>query len=402
MLSQLSPQQVRATELAGEKITRLLTTAPGNDAPIGGLKVVAPSGWFAARPSGTEDVYKLYAESFKGRDHLRQIQNGSDGRDPAARWKRRRRTERRRAMALDSAVWPSLPLAEWQDTRDTLHMWTQIVGKTRLALAPRENHWWHVPLYVSARGLSTTPIPYRSGAFEVEFDFIDHRLGVKTSDGAVRAIALRPQAVADFYREYMDVLDSLGIAVKLWPVPVEVDAPIPFLEDRRHASYEAEHAQRFFRMLLHATRVLARFKGRFLGKSSPAHFFWGAFDLALTRFSGRRAPEAKPTEWWVLREAMSHEEISFGFWPGSGTVAEPAFYAYVRPEPPEFGATVVRPAAAYYSLELADFILPYEAVRTASRPDEAVLEFYQSVYDAGADRARWDRAALDRPPAEWP
>jgi uncharacterized protein DUF5996 len=305
-------------------------------------------------------------------------------------------------MALDSGVWPSLPLAEWQDTHDTLHMWMQIVGKTRLALAPRENHWWHVPLYVSARGLITTPIPYRSRAFEVELDFIDHRLIVKTSDGAIRSIALRPLAVADFYREYMDVLDTLGIAVKLWPVPVEVDAPIPFLEDRRHASYDAEHAQRFFRMLLHANRVLTRFKGRFLGKSSPAHFFWGAFDLALTRFSGRRAPEPKDTEWWVLREAMSHEEISFGFWPGSGTVPEPAFYVYVRPEPPGFEATSVRPRAAYYSRELADFILPYEAVRSASSPDEAVLDFYQSVYDAGADLARWDRAALDRPSAEWP
>jgi hypothetical protein len=305
-------------------------------------------------------------------------------------------------MALNSAVWPSLPLAEWQDTHDTLHMWLQIVGKSRLALAPRENHWWHAPLYVGARGLTTGPIPYRSRAFEVEFDFIDHRLGVKTSDGAIRHIALRPQAVADFYREYMEAPET-GIAVHVWPVPVEVEGPIPFLEDRRHALYDAEHAQHFFRMLLHANRILAWFKGRFYGKSSPAHFFGGAFDLALTRFGGRRAPEPKDLEWWVLREAMSHEEISFGFWPGSGTVPEPAFYAYVRPEPSGFAATTsVRAPGAYSSRELADFILPYAAVRAAASPDEAVLDFYQSVYDAGADLARWDRAALDRPPAEWP
>ena len=305
-------------------------------------------------------------------------------------------------MALDSAVWPSLRLVEWQDTHDTLHMWMQIVGKTRLALAPRENHWWQVPFYVSARGLVTSPMPYRSRAFDVEFDFIAHQLLARTSDGATRSITLRPQAVADFYREYMDMLESLGITVKIWPVPVEIDAPIPFLDDRRHASYDAEFAQRFFHTLLHANRVLTRFKGRFLGKASPVHFFWGAFDLAVTRFSGRRAPEPKSTEWSVMREAMSHEEISFGFWPGSGTVAEPAFYAYVRPEPAELPQRSVRPGTAYYSRELADFILPYESVRSLSSPDDAVLEFFQSVYDAGADLAHWDRAALDRPRTEWP
>jgi hypothetical protein len=305
-------------------------------------------------------------------------------------------------MALDSAVWPSLRLAEWQDTHDTLHMWMQIVGKTRLALAPRENHWWHVPLYVSARGLVSSPIPYRSRAFDVEFDLIAHQLVVRTSDGATRSIALRPQAVADFYREYMGVLDSLGIAVKIWPVPVEIEAPIPFLEDRRHASYDAEYAQRFFHTLLHANRVLTRFKGRFLGKASPVHFFWGAFDLALTRFSGRRAPALKNSESSMMREAMSHEEISFGFWPGSGTVAEPAFYAYVRPEPKDLPQRSIRPTTAFYNRELADFILPYESVRSLSSPDDAVLEFFQTVYDAGADLAHWDRVALDRPRAEWP
>jgi hypothetical protein len=301
----------------------------------------------------------------------------------------------------DQGTWPSLPLAAWHDTRDTLHMWMQIVGKTRLALAPKQNHWWHVPLYVSSRGLTTTPIPYGPRTFEVEFDFIDHRLIVETSEGTIREMALRAQAVADFYREYTDVLAGLGIVVNLWPVPVEVDHPIPFLEDRFHASYDSAQAHRFFRMLLQADRITKRFQGRFLGKTSPVHFFWGGFDLALTRFSGRRAPEHKDTEWWVLREANSHEEISVGFWPGSGTVAEPAFYAYTRPEPPGFASTAIRPAAAHYSRELGDFILPYEMVRSASSPDDMVLNFYQSAYDAGADLARWDRAALDRPAVEW-
>jgi len=298
-------------------------------------------------------------------------------------------------------TWPNLPLAAWQDTHDTLHMWMQIVGKTRLALAPKQNHWWQVPLYVSSRGLTTTPIPYRARTFEVLFDFIDHRLVVETSDGTSREIALRARPVADFYREYMELVAGLGIVVNLWPVPVEVDHPTPFLEDRLHASYDPAHAHRFFRMLLQADRIMKRFQGRFLGKSSPVHFFWGAFDLALTRFSGRRAPEHTDREWWVLREANSHEEISVGFWPGSGTVAEPAFYAYARPEPQGFASSEIRPAAAYYSRELADFILPYEMVRSASSPDDMVLDFYQSAYSAGADLARWDRAALDRPPGEW-
>jgi hypothetical protein len=299
-------------------------------------------------------------------------------------------------------AWPSLPLAEWQPTRQTLHMWMQIVGKTRLALAPRQNHWWHVPLYVTSRGLTTSPIPYGTRAFEVEFDFIDHELRVETNEGALRTIALRPQAVADFYQEYLEALAGLGLIVKLWPVPVEVDHTVPFPADRTHASYEAGQARRFFEMLSHADRIAKQFQGRFLGKSSPVHFFWGAFDLALTRFSGRRAPEPKADEWWVLREAMSHEEFSVGFWPGSGSVAEPAFYAYARPEPPGLASSAVRPAAASYNRELADFILPYEAVRTSASPDDIVLDFYQSAYEAAANLGQWDRAALDRPPAEWP
>ena len=302
----------------------------------------------------------------------------------------------------DPGTWPSLPLAEWQETRDAVHMRMQIVGKTRLALAPRQNHWWHVPFYVSARGLTTTPIPYGARAFQVEFDFVDHRLVVETDEGAIREIALRPQSIADFYREYLGLLAGLGITVRLWPVPVEVDQAIPFLEDRVHVAYEPGHTHRFFLMLLQADRITKRFQGRFLGKSSPVHFFWGAFDLAHTRFSGRRAPAHAASEWWVLREANSHEEFSVGFWPGSASVAEPAFYAYARPEPPGFDATEIRPSGAFYSRELADFILPYEAVRTAPSPDQAVLEFYQSAYDTAADLARWDRAALDRPPVEWP
>ena len=257
-------------------------------------------------------------------------------------------------------------------------------------------------MYVSARGLTTTPIPYGSRLFEFELDFLDHRLGVRTSDGTIRTIALRAQAVADFYRDYMDALAALGIAVKLWPVPVEVDAAIPFEDDRVHTSYDPAQARRFFEILLQADRVSKRFKGRFLGKSSPVHFFWGAFDLALTRFSGRRAPEPKEPQSPMMREAMSHEEISVGFWPGSGGVPEPAFYAYARPEPADLAGAGIRPAAAYYSRELADFILPYAAVRASARPDEEVLDFYQSVYAAAADLARWDRAALDRPPSEWP
>jgi len=299
--------------------------------------------------------------------------------------------------------WPDgLPLAQWRETHDTLHMWLQIVGKTRLALAPSENHWWHTTMYVSARGLTTTPIPYGSRLFEIELDFLDHRLGVRTSDGTIRTIALRAQAVADFYRDYMDALAALGIAVKVWPVPVEVDAAIPFEDDRVHTSYDPAQARRFFEILLQADRVSKRFKGRFLGKSSPVHFFWGAFDLALTRFSGRRAPEPKEPQSPMMREAMSHEEISVGFWPGSSSVPEPAFYAYARPEPADLAGAGIRPAAAYYSRELADFILPYAAVRASARPDEEVLDFYQSVYAAAADLARWDRAALDRPPSEWP
>jgi hypothetical protein len=305
-------------------------------------------------------------------------------------------------MSADAASWPSLPLSEWQETYDTLHMWMQIVGKTRLALAPPENHWWHVALYVTARGLTTSPMPYGDRMFEATFDFTDHRLVVDTSDGVQKAIALRPQSVASFYEEYRRLLDALGIAVKLWPVPVEVDHTVPFPDDRGHAAYDANQANRFFKMLQQADRILKRFKGRFLGKSSPVHYFWGAGDLALTRFNGHRAPPHADSDWWVLREANSHEEISVGFWPGSGTVPEPAFYAYARPEPANLGAALLGVPGAYYNRALADFILPYESVRTAPSPDAAVLDFCQAAYDVAATLGRWDRAALDRPANEWP
>jgi hypothetical protein len=302
----------------------------------------------------------------------------------------------------DPTLWPSLPLAEWRDTLDTLHMWTQIVGKTRLALAPAQNHWWHVALYVTSRGLTTTPMPYGAGAFEVAFDFVDHRLVVLTSEGEIRERPLRAQAVADFYREYQAVLGELGITVKLWPVPVEAAHAIPFAEDRVHAAYDAGYAHRFWRILLQADRVLKRFQGRFLGKSSPVHFFWGAFDLALTRFSGRPNPAPDASEWFVLREATSHEEFSVGFWPGSGTVQQPAFYAYVRPEPAGLEMASIRPDGVTYDRELADLILPYETVRATRSPANTVLEFFQSAYDVAADLGHWDRAALDRPRTTWP
>ncbi len=304
-------------------------------------------------------------------------------------------------VAANSYAWPSLPLEEWKDTCATLHMWTQIVGKTRLALCPKENHWWHVALYVTARGLTTTPIPHGTRVFEVAFDFVDHRLTLLTSDGETRGIPLGPRSVADFYREYMAVLDDLGFLVRFRPVPDEVEHPIPFAEDRQHASYDPEQANRFWRVLLQADRILKRFRGRFLGKSSPVHFFWGSFDLSLARFSGRRAP-ARPGADRMMQEATSHEEISAGFWPGSGSVPEPAFYAYAAPEPPGFAAAPVKPPAAKYRREISNFVLPYETARTAATPDEIVLEFFQSAYEQAAELAGWDRAMLDRPESEWP
>lgn len=300
------------------------------------------------------------------------------------------------ASARD-AIWPALPLAAWQDTYATLHMWTQIVGKVRLALSPPLNHWWQVTLYVTPRGLTTSSIPYGTRTFEVAFDFLDHTLWIQSSDGARRAMGLYPRSVADFYREFMSLVRSLGVEVTINPLPQEVANPIRCDDDEEHAAYDATYANRYWRILLQSDRVLQQFRTRFLGKSSPVHFFWGAFDLAATRFSGRRAPE-RPGADLVQREAYSHEVSSCGFWPGTigGAVQEPAYYAYMVPEPAGFAEAVVQPGAAAYHRELGEFILPYEAVHTAADPDATLLAFVQSTYEAGATMAGWDRAALER------
>ncbi len=309
--------------------------------------------------------------------------------------------------AANNSDRPALPLGEWRDTYATLHMWTQIVGKTRLALAPMENHWWQVPLYLTPRGLTTTAIPYGTRTFAVDFDFLDHALLLRASDGATRGLPLVPRSVADFYAAYRAALRSLGVEVTLRrPAPVEVEIAIPFAEDRQHASYDPDAAHRCWQILVQADRVLKRFRGRFLGKASPVHFFWGSFDLAATRFSGRRAPRhpggAPNTPDYVMVEAYSHECSSCGFWPGGGAIAEPAFYAYAYPEPAGYGDRPVSPDGARYSAAAREFILPYEDVRNAADPDEALLQFFQTTYEAAADLARWDRAALDRARQEWP
>lgn len=293
------------------------------------------------------------------------------------------------------AEWPELPLAAWKDTYATLHMWTQIVGKVRLALSPRVNHWWHVPLYVTARGLSTTAIPYGSRLFEVEFDFLVHQVALRTSDGQTRTIGLYPRSVADFYREFMKTLASAGIEVKIWKMPVEIADPIPFDQDEQHAAYDPEYANRFWRILAQTDTILKEFRGRYTGKCSPVHFFWGSFDLAVTRFSGRRAPEREGAD-AMTREAYSHECSSAGFWPGGGAVNGAAFYSYAVPEPEGFAAASTQPAKAFYHQGLHEFLLMYDDVRTAVAPKTALLDFLESTYQAGATLGRWDRAALDR------
>ena len=298
-------------------------------------------------------------------------------------------------------IWPSLPLEAWRDTYATLHMWLQVVGKTRLALAPSENHWWQIALYVTPRGLTTSPMPSGTRTLAAEFDFIDHRLHLRVSDGATRDLPLTARSVADFYAGYREALRSLGVEMRMRPVPVEVERAIPFPEDREHHAYDADAAARCWRVLVQVDRVLKRFRGRFLGKASPVHFFWGSFDMAATRFSGRPAPlhpgGAPNTPDYVMHEAYSHECSSCGFWPGGGAIAEPAFYAYAYPEPPGYADHPVRPDGAYYSREAREFILPYEAVRTAAAPDDLILDFCQSTYEIAADLGGWDRAALDRP-----
>jgi hypothetical protein len=299
-----------------------------------------------------------------------------------------------------SELWPALPWQEWEETATTLHMWTQMVGKTRLMLTPRENHWWNVPLYVTPRGLSTSLIPSHNNHFAIEFDFIDHQLSVQLSSGDSRSIALRPQSVAAFYEEYSGLLQSLGIDARINPKPVEVADPIPFGEDHQHASYDREYAHRFWCILRRCDTLFKRFRSQFIGKCSPVHFFWGSFDLAVTRFSGRPAPP-RPGADLITREAYSHEVISAGFWPGNGGFRTAAFYCYASPEPEGLAHEPVSPASAFYSTELKEFILRYDDVRQANSPDDDVLDFLQSSYQAAARLANWDHA-LERPLIEAP
>jgi hypothetical protein len=292
-------------------------------------------------------------------------------------------------------AWPALPLSAWADTRDTLQMWTQIAGKIRLALSPHVNHWWQVPLYVSARGLTTSPIPYGNVIFEIEFDFIDHLLRVTTNRGENKTMRLYARTVADFHAELMALLASLEIGVKIWPMPVEVPNPIRFNLDTVHASYDPDYANAFWRILVTVDCIFKEFRSRFIGKVSPVHFFWGSFDLAVTRFSGRRAPERAGAD-RMTREAYSHEVSSVGFWPGGGDIQGAAFYSYAVPSPAGFGERAVRPAKAFYHTQMGEFLLMYDDVRTAESPQTALLDFCQSTYEAAADLANWDRGALER------
>lgn len=303
-------------------------------------------------------------------------------------------------MASGSERWPELPYAAWKDTRDTLHLWTQIVGKIRLALTPWRNHSWHVTLYVTPRGLTTSPIPHSGGSFSIDFDFIDHLLWLRASDGRVRQMMLRPMPVAEFYASLMAALGELGIVVRINRMPNEIPGAVPFDQDRVHSAYDPDYANRFWRVLLASHDVMAHFRTAFLGKVSPVHFFWGSFDLAVTRFSGRTAPRHPggvpnlPDQ--VAQEAYSHEVSSAGFWPGGGGPVEyAAFYSYAYPAPEGFSAARVRPAQAMWSNELGEFLLAYDAVRTARDPDATLMEFLQSTYEAAADLGKWNRAALE-------
>ena len=303
-------------------------------------------------------------------------------------------------MAKHSDAWPELPLEAWTDTLATLHMWTQIVGKVRLVQSPWVNHSWHVTMYVTSRGLTTSPIPHGTRTFEMEFDFIAHQLTIRTGEGRSHDIPLEPQSVATFYTRLMAALDALDLHVKIHARPNEVPEAIPFAQDDIHRSYDGEYAERFWRVLVQADRVLKIFRSRFAGKCSPVHFFWGAADLAVTRFSGRTAPEHPggipnlPDR--ITREAYSHEVSSCGFWAGGGPIPYPMFYSYAYPEPSGFANAPVRPARAFYSQDLREFILPYDEVRLAASPDDTLLEFLQTTYEAAANLAAWDRAALER------
>ena len=302
------------------------------------------------------------------------------------------------SAAADPKAWPRLDYSEWADTCATLHLWTQVVGKLRLALAPHVNHWWQVALYVTARGLTTSAMPYRGRYLQIDFDFIEHRLLIRTSDGRQEQVALAARSVADFYAEVMGRLRALGVEVRIWTMPVEIPDAIPFDADHMHASYDAQAAHTFWRQLLQADRAFNIFRSSFLGKCSPVHFFWGSFDLAVTRFSGRPAPPIQRTApnvgLWVMQEAYSHEVSSCGFWPGNGGFGKTAFYSYAYPEPAGFAQAKV--SGASYESALGEFVLPYDVVAQAPSPDDRLLEFLQSTYEAAADHARWDRAILER------
>jgi hypothetical protein len=308
-------------------------------------------------------------------------------------------SENPRPPAL-AEVWPSLPLAAWQESYATLHMWAQVVGKIRLALAPPVNHGWHVTFYVTARGLTTSAIPHGTRTFQIDFDFLDHRLRILADDGATRQLPLEPRSVASFYSDVMKALEELELGTRIWTMPQEVSDPVRFEEDHGHASYDPEYIHRFWRVLVQSNRVFQQFRSHFVGKCSPVHFFWGSFDLAVTRFSGRPAPEhpggVPGLADRIVREAYSHEVSSAGFWPGGGPVEEAIFYAYAYPEPEGFREHPIRPDAAFYHDALREFVLPYEAVRTAGSPDETLLAFLQSSYEAAANLGGWDRGSLER------
>jgi hypothetical protein len=295
--------------------------------------------------------------------------------------------------------WPELPLSEWKDTLATVHMWTQVVGKIRLKLTPLVNHWWNVPLYVTARGLTTSGMPYNDRLLQISFDFIDHLLVIETTEGSTKTIDLRHCSVAEFYQETMAALESLKMSVTIWTTPVEVPDRIPFEEDQKHATYDPEYMQRCWRILVQTNRVLTKFRSRFIGKVSPVHFFWGAFDMAVTRFSGRPAPlhpGVPNCGVFVMQEAYSHEVSSCGFWPGGGLVDNPAFYSYSYPEPQGFKDYAIQPREAYYHTGISEFLLPYDIVRSSSSPGEVLLSFLQSTYEAAATCGGWDRQALER------
>jgi len=310
-----------------------------------------------------------------------------------------RNTSSRNSSSNDD--WPALAYADWQDTCNTLHLWTQIVGKVKLALSPVSNHWWSIVLYVNARGLTTGPMAYRGRTLQIDFDFCAHELVLRTSDAREQRVALKPMAVADFYAAVMTALHALDADVHIWTMPVELEGAIPFDQDRTHASYDAAAVTIFWRLLARIDGVFNAFRARFLGKCSPVHFFWGSFDLAVTRFSGRGAPPLASSNTpnvaaWVMREAYSHDWSSLGFWPGNGGYGKAAFYSYAYPEPEGFGAQPVGPQGAAYNSDVGQFLIDYDAVRVAPSPDDALLDFAQSTYEAAANKGGWDRTALER------